>query len=126
MAVFIVGRAPSEPGTPIRVEDKTVSRNHCRLTEIGDGFRLEDLNSTSGTFVSHQGNWKRVLSANVRLKTDIKLGNFATTIGDLLHRAGVTIVPSTSPKPPSKPQGQTVPARFERNPDTGEIVRRKS
>ncbi len=38
----------------IRVESPTVSARHCRLTEQGDGFLLEDLRSRNGTFVADE------------------------------------------------------------------------
>ncbi len=36
----------------IRVPEPTVSGRHCRLTHQGNGFTLEDLGSTNGTFVN--------------------------------------------------------------------------
>jgi len=36
----------------LRVPEPTVSGHHCRLTHQGNGFTLEDLGSTNGTFVN--------------------------------------------------------------------------
>jgi pSer/pThr/pTyr-binding forkhead associated (FHA) protein len=38
----------------IRVEGRTVSAKHCRLTARGESFLLEDLQSTNGTYVAGQ------------------------------------------------------------------------
>ncbi len=36
----------------IRVESRAVSARHCKLTERGESFLLEDLQSTNGTFIA--------------------------------------------------------------------------
>ena len=36
----------------IRVESRTVSAKHCKLTERGESFFLEDLQSTNGTYLA--------------------------------------------------------------------------
>ena len=41
----------SLPDCDIQVDSPTVSGRHCRLTQRGDAFVLEDLASTNGTFV---------------------------------------------------------------------------
>jgi hypothetical protein len=38
----------------IVINDPEVSRHHCRLTQGGGGFTIEDLSSTNGTFVNGQ------------------------------------------------------------------------
>ena len=45
--VAIIGRAP---GCEILVDDGRVSRSHARLTPTADGWLLEDLASTAGTW----------------------------------------------------------------------------
>ena len=45
---WIVG---SSPDCDLRVDDPTVSARHCQLIETNDGFRIEDLGSTNGTWV---------------------------------------------------------------------------
>jgi pSer/pThr/pTyr-binding forkhead associated (FHA) protein len=44
----------SLPECDVRIENPTVSGRHCRLTQRGDGFVLEDLQSTNGTFVADE------------------------------------------------------------------------
>ena len=43
-----------ELDTDIPVNDVEVSRRHSRLTEMADGYQVEDLGSTNGTFVNGQ------------------------------------------------------------------------
>ena len=47
-ASWVIGRTE---GCDIQVAEPTVSSRHCRLTRQGDGFTLEDLDSSNGTFV---------------------------------------------------------------------------
>lgn len=48
---WIVGSAPS---CDVRVDNPTVSGRHCRLTQDGGAYLLEDLQSTNGTFVEDE------------------------------------------------------------------------
>ena len=45
---FIIGKAQ---GVDYRINNNTVSRNHCRILMRGDEFYVEDLGSTNGTFI---------------------------------------------------------------------------
>ncbi|MBK8987547.1 MAG: FHA domain-containing protein [Chloroflexi bacterium] len=47
--VITLGR---DPAADITVDDPEVSRLHARLVETEEGYRLEDLGSTNGTFVA--------------------------------------------------------------------------
>jgi DNA-binding NtrC family response regulator len=42
----------SAPENDMRLEDETVSRNHCRIYRDGDHYLIKDLESTNGTFVN--------------------------------------------------------------------------
>jgi Na+-transporting methylmalonyl-CoA/oxaloacetate decarboxylase gamma subunit len=57
---FIVGKAQ---GVDYRINNNTVSRNHCRILMRGDEFYVEDLGSTNGTFIDGEQ-----LSENVPTK----------------------------------------------------------
>src|SRR4051812_16303075 len=48
-ADFFVGRSPS---ADIRFDEPGVSRIHCRVVRDDDGFFVEDLGSTNGTYVN--------------------------------------------------------------------------
>jgi len=47
--VFLVGRAP---GLDLVLTDRMVSGQHARIVHQADGYWVEDLNSTNGTFVN--------------------------------------------------------------------------
>ncbi|MGA2673179.1 MAG: FHA domain-containing protein [Terracidiphilus sp.] len=46
---WVIGR---ETGCDLMVPESAVSSRHCRLTHHANGFTVEDLNSTNGTFVN--------------------------------------------------------------------------
>ncbi|MEM6979105.1 MAG: FHA domain-containing protein [Planctomycetota bacterium] len=48
MRSWIIG---SGDDADLRIDDPTISRQHCRLTRVADEFFIEDLNSTNGVFV---------------------------------------------------------------------------
>jgi transcriptional regulator with GAF, ATPase, and Fis domain len=47
----VVGR---DPKVPIAVEDRTLSRQHCRIYAGPDGWRVTDMGSRNGTYVNGQ------------------------------------------------------------------------
>ncbi|MGD8352804.1 MAG: FHA domain-containing protein, partial [Pseudomonadota bacterium] len=42
----------SRPDSEMRLEDPTVSRKHAEITKTAEGFLLQDLGSTNGTFLN--------------------------------------------------------------------------
>ena len=51
---MLIGRKPvkgSKEPQLITAEDKLVSREHCRISNSGNGPEIEDLNSHNGTFL---------------------------------------------------------------------------
>ena len=74
----VIGRKGAQP---YKINDPTVSAQHCILTPNGDGtYRLEDL--TEGrTSVNGRG----VIRTTVKPGTMIKMGNFTITVRQLLN-----------------------------------------
>lgn len=70
-SVLVVGR---ELKNDIVVNDAEVSRQHARLTEGDDGWQIEDLAATNGTFVNGQR-----ISGPTRLKPGDRIG-FGETV----------------------------------------------
>lgn len=77
---IIVGRGRSKATQRIEISDPTVSREHCRLTDNGDGtYTLENV-SAQGTCVDG----KDVIRTSVTPETKIKMGNLTVKVADLL------------------------------------------
>ncbi|HZH11715.1 MAG TPA: FHA domain-containing protein [Microvirga sp.] len=111
MATYIIGREPDPDKPRIVIEDRTVSRKHGTLSASGGAYILSDSNSTGGTFIREPGGWRRITSASVLPDDEIRLGMFVTTIQELLQRAVRTPTALTR-------------QRVERDPETGEIVKK--
>ena len=110
MVDYVIGREPDPSQPRILLEDRSISRTHGKLSVLGnDRFVIEDLRSQNGTYVREKGGWRRVDRADVGSADEIRLGMFTTTISELLARAVFT---------PGR-------VRMERNPETGEIVKRR-
>jgi hypothetical protein len=81
----------------IVINDREVSRHHLRLMRGAEGYTIEDLGSTNGTFI----NGKRVTGATPLKNGDmIGLGE-TVTLGYELMRAGMS--PAANPAPPARP-----------------------
>ena len=65
---FCIGGAP---GNDLVLEDSTVSRSHCEIDVLPEGYKIRDLGSTNGTVV--QG--IKVTEAFLTHGTEIRLGN---------------------------------------------------
>jgi FHA domain len=129
MNVYYVGRAPTGSGLLVIISgDKTVSRNHCRITEYRRGvWRVEDNGSTGGTFMREGNGWRRIEAADVGLTDGIRLGQYVTSMAEILRLAEVADTPSdasvagrASSSPSSDRQNSNM--RAERHPETGEII----
>jgi len=78
---IIVGRGRSKATQRIEIEDPTVSREHCWLTDNGDGTYTLQNKSPQGTFVDG----RQVLKTRVTPETLVKLSNTTTVkVADLL------------------------------------------
>lgn len=96
---IIVGRGRSKATQRIEITDPTVSREHCWLTDNGDGtFTLQN-KSPQGTFVDG----RQVVKTRVTPNTYVQLSQSTIVkVADLLPQ-------KPGPKPQSQPQSQ--PAR---------------
>ncbi|GAB4516743.1 MAG: hypothetical protein OHK0046_22590 [Anaerolineae bacterium] len=90
----------------IVINDPEVSRHHLRLTRSANGYNIEDLGSTNGTFINSQ----RLSGVRALNRGDtIGLGETVTLTYDVVRRPGEggapTVVGGASPAP-SQPQPQ--------------------
>jgi pSer/pThr/pTyr-binding forkhead associated (FHA) protein len=90
----------------IVLNDPEVSRHHLRLTRTSEGFNLEDLGSTNGTFVNGQ----RVTGVRQLNRGDmIGLGETVTLGYDQVREAGESAPPPAQPGPQQQPPPQQQP-----------------
>lgn len=100
---IIVGRGRSKATQRIEINDTTVSREHCWLTDNGDGTYTLQNKSLQGTFVDG----RQVLKTIVTSDTYIKLSETTTLkVADLLplEQAGSSSGANVPPKDPKEPQ----------------------
>jgi len=82
---MIVGRHRS---CDVVITDDTVSGRHCKITDTPDGFVIEDLGSSNGTFV----NAKRIKTATLESNDQVALGlaKFVFIDGALIPQTMIT------------------------------------
>jgi len=71
--VSIIGRRPD---CDLQVSKGLISRKHCRIIRRDDGFYVQDLGSTNGTFVNHE----RVMEAPIKAGDRLSLANVSFTV----------------------------------------------
>ncbi|MCX7994858.1 MAG: GGDEF domain-containing protein [candidate division WOR-3 bacterium] len=72
---YLIGRSDE---CDFVIDGKEVSRRHARIYYEGGAFKIEDLNSTNGTFV----NGKQITSAELKHGDEINIGNFTIIFDD--------------------------------------------
>lgn len=91
MRTLVVGRQSSSGGVDIAIAptEDTVGRRHAEITANDDGsYFLRDLGSANGTFTHDNGRWNRVTSSRVSPQQQIRLGDYITSISQLLSSIG--------------------------------------
>lgn len=86
--ILTVGR---KPDNDIVIDNPAISGHHCKIFRQGDGFYLEDLDSTNGTYV----NEKRVMKAGLHDNDVVGLAKHALVF--------VEDKPAAPPPPPPPP-----------------------
>ncbi|MCQ2237895.1 MAG: FHA domain-containing protein [Bacteroidaceae bacterium] len=114
---IIVGRGRSKATQRIEINDPTVSREHCWLSDNGDGTYTLQNKSQQGTFVDG----RQVLKTNVRPETELTLGSFKVKVADLLplqpqSSPSPTPVSNPAPTPTPKPTPKPEPPTFSLRP----------
>jgi ABC-type multidrug transport system ATPase subunit len=110
-ASWVIGRGY---GCDLIVTDAAVSTRHCRLTQQGDGFLLEDLGSRNGTWV----NGNRIAPAEpvkVKQGTQVTLG---TQVPMPWPSPSSTQQSGNYARPPARP-GSDREITIGRSPDSG-------
>ena len=119
MARYSFGRNPDSSQQRIVIDDdsdRTVSRQHGTISPVGGSrYKLTDSDSAGGTFIREKGGWRRISTAEVGADDEIRLGKYVTSVRHLLNRVAKQ----------SKPDEDDVDMKVERDPDTGEIIKRE-
>jgi predicted component of type VI protein secretion system len=116
MRSYRIGRADTND---IVLADSTVSREHAELAEVGGGrFRIKDLGSTFGLAIWHEQDWQKVTECELRHDTQLRIGEYQTTVAELLRDTDQTVVRAKArepaeanpPEPPPVPAEAAAPA----------------
>ena len=112
-SVYRIGRGA---GVDIQIDDDSVSRVHAELVATpSDAYYLTDCASSGGSYVAHNGEWKRIRQEFIDPTDAILLGRYQTTAPALIAMA--VQQKRRSVGMPPLPEG---PVR--RDVDTGEII----
>ena len=92
MPTYRIGRRTDND---IVIDEPSISRRHAELFDVGDGtYRLRDLESRMGTLVRGPDGWNPIDLIEVDAKTPIRLGNYRTTVAELLVLQGRQPLPT--------------------------------
>jgi FHA domain len=130
LRTLVIGRSPF---ADIVVADASLAPHHAELVVIDDGrLYLTDCATEGGTWRqaaapdSGAGAWQPVRQAFVRADEPLRLGDYPCTAAELMRAArggGHGEMAGMAPGGPG--DGWRVRGRVERDPATGEIVRRR-
>ncbi len=97
MGVYKIGRSPK---SDIVLTDGSVSREHAELSDTSDGrYSIVDMNSTFGTFIMREGDWRKIKQAVITADEQIMLGKHKTTPAQMLKLKGTQPSEPTSREP---------------------------
>ena len=101
----------------------SISREHADLVvKDGTSITLVDRDSKFGTFILQpKGEWRQIKSSAIVREDQIRLGRYETTGRDLLQ-----LIPRGAGMPKTSEPTPRLDGALERNPETGEIVPRRS
>jgi len=146
MRTFVIGRGKLTD-IPVPSDESSVSRKHAEIMVTTDGrYFVCDLGSKGGTYVWEDNHWVPKSKAFVGPDTRLRLGEYETTVRQLLGSVdqgaeldlpgqriargdsgppgggvpGGAVEVKIAPSPTSDMPGPDV----ERNPTTGEIIKR--
>jgi pSer/pThr/pTyr-binding forkhead associated (FHA) protein len=126
MKAYTIGRGQK---ADIVVADTSVSRVHAELVSTDDGrFYLTDCGSKFGTFIQRDAKWKRIRQVYIRPRDPVKLGEYETSAAQLIEmlpedkrHPRITIIEGDVQ---ASPKSDLPSGPVERDPETGEIIRR--
>jgi FHA domain len=126
LRILVIGRSPF---ADVVIADGSVVPHHAELVVTDDDrLHLTDCGTETGTWrQASNGDWQAVRQTFVDRAEPLRLGDFRCTVADLLRIAGERSA-GGMPGPDRAWEGGPAPrlrGRLERDPRTGEIVRRR-
>ena len=120
---LIVGRSPD---ADVTLADPSLAPRHAELVVTSAGrLHLTDCASATGTWLeARPGDWQRIRQAFVKPDSRVRLGDYICLARELASRP----IPAHGEAAPGGALAASEPARrgrIERDPATGEIVRRR-
>jgi len=126
LRTLVIGRSPF---ADVVVADASVAPHHAELVLTGDDrLHLTDCGTEAGTWRQGPGgDWQAVRQAFVDRAEPLRLGDFRCTAADLLRLAGERAEAAAMEPDGFRERGsaQRLRGRLQRDPLTGEIVRRR-
>jgi pSer/pThr/pTyr-binding forkhead associated (FHA) protein len=120
MKTYLIGRS-HKANIVIKDADRSVSGIHLELTVDTDGrFYIIDCKSTNGTYRKRGGRWIAIQQTYVSQDEQILLGKYLTTVRELLSMRFQKLSLQREPSENDTHIG------VERDPETGEIIPRRS
>lgn len=124
---FLLGR---HPNCHISLDDNSVSRHHAEIVPAaGDSYYITDRNSTGGTFVYKNADWKAIQQAYVQATDRLRFGrceipasNFEFLRGLPQGGSAKVTLADVSNTAPDNILDPNKGLAFD--PDTGEVVER--
>ena len=119
MSSFSAYRIGRGVGVDIRIDDDTVSRLHAELVVTAKrSYYLTDCDSSGGSYVARNGEWKPIKQEFIAPMEAILLGRYQTTVQQLM-----AMVQQDSRGADEKQKDDLPVGPVRRNVDTGEIIR---
>lgn len=132
MKTLVIGRSPF---ADVVVAEASVAPHHAELVVTDDGrLHLTDCGSETGSWRQDAadgsgGTWTAVRQAFVTRDEPLRLGEYACTAGQLLAAEKARAEPAAGGGMPGRGGGdgphRGLSGRVERDPVTGEVVRRR-
>jgi predicted component of type VI protein secretion system len=129
MRTYVIGRSPA---ADIVLADASVGRQHAELVITDDGrFHLTDCGGGDGTWRAvavrdGQEIWERTRQSFVAAGQPLRFGGYRTTVEELLARRQPVTHDQGPAGAPGAGGGESgLRGPVERDPRTGEIVRRR-
>ncbi|WP_207477374.1 FHA domain-containing protein [Arenibaculum pallidiluteum] len=121
METYLVGRSPF---ADVVIADPSVAENHAEVVATKDGrLYVTDCGTTTGTWrpaADGSGRWEPIRQDFIRAEDPVRVGDHVLFLADVLPSVAPESVAAGPGRGTSLPRG-----RVERDPLTGEIIRRR-